>query len=42
MRYCNNCLCPDTKPDLAFDANGKCKSLYLSDLEIKLIGLKRV
>jgi N-acetyl sugar amidotransferase len=24
MRYCTNCLFPDTKPDLSFDAHGVC------------------
>tara|TARA_Y100000590_G_scaffold470209_1_gene662782 strand:- start:14459 stop:15598 length:1140 start_codon:yes stop_codon:yes gene_type:complete len=26
MKYCNNCLMPETKPDLAFDQNGKCSA----------------
>ena len=26
MKYCSNCLMPETKPDLAFDQNGKCSA----------------
>jgi N-acetyl sugar amidotransferase len=26
IRYCTNCLYPDTKPDLKFDANGVCSA----------------
>tara|TARA_A100001011_G_C14302643_1_gene841573 strand:- start:2179 stop:3321 length:1143 start_codon:yes stop_codon:yes gene_type:complete len=26
MKFCNNCLLPDTKPDLVFDSNGVCNA----------------
>ena len=26
MKYCNNCLMPETKPDLAFNQDGKCSA----------------
>ncbi len=26
MKYCNNCLMPETKPDLAFNKEGKCSA----------------
>ena len=41
MRYCNNCLFPDTKPDLAFDANGKCSACISYDLRNKIDWTKR-
>ena len=26
MKYCKNCLMPETKPDLAFNEEGKCSA----------------
>ena len=31
MKYCNNCLMPETKPDLTFDQKGKCSACIAFD-----------
>ena len=36
MKYCNNCLMPETKPDLAFDKNGKCSACVAFEERIKI------
>ena len=31
MKYCNNCLMPETKPDLTFDQKGKSSACIAFD-----------
>lgn len=36
MKYCSNCLMPETKPDLSFDKNGKCSACIAFDQRSKI------
>lgn len=41
MKYCINCLLPDTKPDLSFDENGKCDACIAMEEKKKIDWEKR-
>ncbi len=36
MRYCKNCLFPDTKPELEFNENGICSACISSQKKEKI------
>ena len=41
MKYCTNCLLPDTKPDLQFDENGICDACRAAEEKEKIDWNKR-
>ena len=41
IKYCTNCLYPNTKPDLWFDDNGVCSAHSSMKIDQKLTGKKK-
>ncbi len=41
MKYCTNCLFPETKPDLSFDENGLCSACLAAEEKVKGIDWKK-
>ena len=39
LKYCKECVMPNTKPDLRFDKNGVCSACLSYKYRSKLIGL---